>query len=199
MQIYERKHMRKTILTITTIAVAGFGMPATSRAGDGEWATAGKVLAGLFAAKVIHDVARRPVVRRTSSTVCTTTPTVYQTPVVYRQPVVYQQQQPVVYHQQPVVYQQQQPVVYQQAPRQVIQAQPTVVYQQPAVVYQQPVYVAPPAVIYTTTCAPTTTYYTSRPSFTRLGFGSSFGHRSHRSHHRGHGHHRSSGFSLFFR
>ena len=163
--------MQKTLLFTTALALF-MASPPSARAGDGEWATAGKVLTGLFAAKVIHDVVARPRVQRYSSgTVCTSQPGT----VLIQQPsaVVYQQAPTVIYQQQPtVIYQQsapvpvaqpqvvqQQPQVIQQQPQVVQQQQPQVIVQQPQpVYYQQPVIVQQPQVIYTTapTCVTTT-------------------------------------------
>ena len=52
--------MKKVILTMTVLTVAAAGVQ-TARAGDREWAVAGKVLTGLVAASVItHAVAAPP-------------------------------------------------------------------------------------------------------------------------------------------
>jgi len=207
--------MKKLLLTLTAF---GFLSTPSAKAGDGEWATAGKVLTGIFAAKVIHDLARprhRQYTRTT--TVYTSQPTT----------VVYQQSPTVVYTQQPtVVYQQPQttviqnppvavrtpvrttvPQVIQQTPQrqviqqpQVVQQQPQVIYQQqpqqvvyqqqPVVIQQPPVIVQQPRVVYAT--SPGVCYPTSRfghRSYSRSGFG-----------HRHGGHHRhGSFFSLTFR
>lgn len=218
--------MQKTILALTAFGLVAGSTPKAT-AGDSEWATAGKVLTGLFAAKVIHDIARpRTYTRTTTTTVCTTPSTVvYQQPaVVYQQPatVIYQQPQPTVVYTQPTqviqqpVQVQQQPVQVQQPPVQVqqqqapvrqvqpkvIQQQPVVV-QQPQVVVQQPPVVIqqPPRVIYTTAPATVCSPFTTTTTFVRrsplVGFG--FGHHRHGWGRRHHPFNRGSHVSFVFR
>ncbi len=65
--------MKKTILTATAIITLAAASLQSARAGDREWATAGKVLTGFVAATVLtHAVAAEPS--------CTTTYTYYSAP-----------------------------------------------------------------------------------------------------------------------
>jgi hypothetical protein len=206
--------MKKTILLLTALGM--LSQTPTARAGDREWATAGKVLTGLFAAKVLHDAVSGPRHhhRVATATVCTTQPgtVLVQQPatIVYQQPptVIYQTSPAVVYQPQPtVIYQQssavpvatttvpqaaqptqmQSPQVVPQQP-QVVQQVPQVMVQQPQpVIIQQPVVVQQPQVIYGTAPGCVTT--------TRF-----FGHRpfgwSHGSYRHGHPRHFRSGSSF---
>jgi len=53
--------MKKTMIVLTALTLAGASLQ-TARAGDREWAVAGKVLTGLVAASVLtHAVAAEPV------------------------------------------------------------------------------------------------------------------------------------------
>jgi hypothetical protein len=106
------KTMTKSmILSVTAAAVLGAGMPSAS-AGDCEWATAGKILTGVFAGTVLARALCPPPCPTYATTVYTTPTVVYQAPAV-AQPaptVVYQtsavvQPAPVVVYQAPVVYQ----------------------------------------------------------------------------------------------
>jgi len=117
--------MKLTLAILVAGAFVSAGVPGAS-AGDREWATAGKVLTGLFAAKVIHDIAQpRPVVFQAAPPVYYYQPA----PVVVAQPQVIYVQQPA-----PVVVAQPQ-IIYVQSPQQVV------VQQQPVQVQPAPVYV----------------------------------------------------------
>lgn len=138
------KTARSIILGLTTLAIAGAGLPSAS-AGDREWATAGKILTGVFAASVLSRALDPEPVYYPAPTYYTV-PTVvaapppppptivYQQSVVYQQPVVSQPTQVVV--QQPVVIQQPAPVVVQPAPVYYVQPAPVVVRPAPVVVYR---------------------------------------------------------------
>ena len=116
--------MKLTFALLAASALLSAGIPQAS-AGDREWATAGKVLTGLFAAKVIHDIAQpRHVVVRSQPPVYYYQPA----PVVVAQPHVIYVQQPVTPQPQIIYVQPQQVVVQQQA----IQVQPAPVYVQTA-------------------------------------------------------------------
>ncbi len=120
----------KKLLALTTAVGLGAASLQTATAGDREWATAGKVLTGVFAASVISRAIEPP-------------------PVVYAAPPVYVQAAPVVQTVQVVqtapMVQAAPTVVYQQP---VYYAPPPVVYVQPAPIYvaPRPVYFAPPPV-----------------------------------------------------
>ena len=119
--------MRSMIGAVTAIAVAGAGWT-TAQAGDREWATAGKVLTGVFAASVLSRVlnpAPVPVV----------TTTYYQAPAVIAPPLVCSA---------PPVCVQPAPVYAQPAP---VYVQPTPVYVQPAPVFVQTVPLMPYQVV----------------------------------------------------
>ncbi len=111
--------MKKTILTVATLALVAAGVQ-NARAGDREWAVAGKVLTGVVAASVItHALAPRPVYS-------------YSYAPAYSYP--------------PPAPQ----IVYQAPPAPVYVAPPAPVYvapPRPVIVYRQPVYVAPAPVI----------------------------------------------------
>lgn len=53
MSVNERQIMKKLILGMTVLAVAAAGLQ-TARAGDREWAVAGKILTGLVVASAIN-------------------------------------------------------------------------------------------------------------------------------------------------
>ena len=53
MSVNERQNMKKLILGMTILAVAAAGLQ-TARAGDREWAVAGKILTGLAVASAIN-------------------------------------------------------------------------------------------------------------------------------------------------
>src|SRR5688500_14744261 len=108
--------MKRALMTITTLAVIGASAP-RPQACDREWATAGKVMAGVGAGLLIARAFEPEPV------------------VVYNPPPVYVNPAPVVYQPAPVVYQPA-PVVVQQPVQQVISqpAPQTVVYTQPVVV-----------------------------------------------------------------
>lgn len=151
--------MKKMILAITTLALAGASVQ-NAAAGDREWATAGKVLTGILAAKVVTQAFQPP-------------------PVYTYQPApVYSYQTSAVYGPAPTVVAAA-PTV---APAPVVQTtvvQPagTVVYQTAAPVY----YESAPVVVYRPAyCAPAPYYY--GPSVS-IGFG--FGGSRYGSHHRG--------------
>ncbi len=106
--------MKPTLALLLAGAFAAATVQSAS-AGDKEWATAGKVLTGLFAAKVIHDIAQpRPVVVMQSASVY-----VQPAPVVVAQPQIITVPAPVVVQPQQVT------------------VQPQIVYVQPAPVYVQ--------------------------------------------------------------
>ncbi len=123
--------MKKLIVLASAFAITVSTFSSKAHAGDREWATAGKILTGVFAGSVLtraFDPA--PVATYHHTTTVYTAPAMASTPV-------YVQQVPVVMQQQPQV-------IYQPAP----------VYVQPA-----PVYVQQPTVIYQP--APVVTYYHS--------------------------------------
>ncbi|HTI72400.1 MAG TPA: hypothetical protein VMF06_20670 [Candidatus Limnocylindria bacterium] len=124
--------MKMTVIAgVTAVSLMAASSMSVAQAGQGEWATAGKVLTGVFAAGVLAR-ALEP---------APTTAVVYQTPP------------PVVYQPAPVY----QPV-YQPAPQVVYQAPPQVVYQAPPpVVYYSapaPVYYPAPVVVVRSGCYP---------------------------------------------
>ena len=134
--VMKGKIMKKIIAALTALTLASAGAH-NAAAGDREWATAGKVLTGLLAAKVISQ-AFEPAPVYSQTTVYTTTPVVVAQPPPPVQTVVVQQPAATVYYQTPV-YVQPAPVVFYQAPACV----PTA-----SVVYQTaPVYYAPPPVV----------------------------------------------------
>lgn len=149
----EQKIMKRALITLTTLAVMGTSVPRL-QAGDQEWATAGKVMAGVGAGLLLAKAFEPAPVQVYSP------PPVYvePVPVVYQQApvVVHHPAQPLVQHvvvQQPrttvvytqaaraIVYQPA-PVVYQPAP--VLYAPAPVIYHPAPVYYGRPVYVAPP-------------------------------------------------------
>jgi hypothetical protein len=136
---------------MTTLALLGATAP-HARAGDREWAVAGKVMAGVGAGLLLSQAL-------TPAPVYAAIPVyVAPAPVVVQQPaqiVVQQPFQTVTTVYQPVVIQQ--PVVVQSAP---------VIYQPAPVVYPAPVYVRP-------VCA---------PPVIRVGFSLGHGHRHHHRH-----------------
>jgi hypothetical protein len=161
-------------MTVTTLALLGASVPRVE-AGDKEWATAGKVMAGVGAGLLLAKAFEPEPVR------------VYSPPPVYVQPapVIVSQPAPVVVQQPQVIVQQpQQTVVYTQPVVQRVIVQQPVVYQPAPVIYQPaPVVYAPAPVVY---AAPV---YVGRPHYRpHVGFHISFGgghhHRHH--HHRGH-------------
>ena len=124
--------MKKLILAITTVAIAGASVPSASAGGCSNgcgWSTAGQVLAGVTAGVVIGSaLAPRPAYY------------VAPAPVAYPAPG-YGYTYSYVAPAPPTV-------VYAPPPRVVYAAPAPVVYAAPApvVVYRQSVYVAPPAV-----------------------------------------------------
>ena len=74
--------MKKTLVILVTGTLLAGPMVGEAKAGDREWAIAGKVLAGLL----VLDAVAEP---------CHHAPVVYAPPVVYRQPVVYRR--PIIY------------------------------------------------------------------------------------------------------
>lgn len=146
----------------TTLAVLGASLPRVE-AGDKEWATAGKVMAGVGAGLLLAKA--------------------FEPQPVYTPPPVYVQPAPVVYQPAPVVLHQPAPVVLDQPVQQVIvPPQPTVVHTQPVVVHQPVVYQYAPApvvyhpapVVYAPPVCPPVRYYRApRPV---VGFHFSIGH-----------------------
>jgi len=91
--------MKRILVTLVMGTLLAGPMVGEAKAGDREWAVAGKVLAGLLVLDAIAEPCHRtPVVYA---------PPVYHRPVVYRPPVVYRR--PVVYR-PPVVYRR--PIIY---------------------------------------------------------------------------------------
>lgn len=128
--------MKKIMVTVLTGTLLASAMQPV-RAGDREWATAGKVLTGVFAASVVARAFEPVPVYRTEVVYTQPAPVVYSAPppqVVYQAPTV--PPAPVAYAQPAMVQQQ---VVYVQ--------QPQVVYVQPAPVYYRPVCVAPVPIV----------------------------------------------------
>lgn len=126
--------MKKLAIVLTALALTAATAP-RAQAGDKEWATAGKILTGVFAGSVLTRALDNHHVHTHHTTTVYTSPAAYSTPV-------YVQQAPVVY--QPA------PVVVQAAP---VYVQPAPVYYQPAPVYYQPApqviyHHAPPVVTY---------------------------------------------------
>lgn len=100
--------MKKLILAFTTLAVAGATLP-NAQAGDREWATAGKILTGVFAGSVLTrafesaPVYTYQTATYVTPTVCDPVPVYVQPAPVYAQPApVYVQPAPVVVYPQPV-------------------------------------------------------------------------------------------------
>jgi hypothetical protein len=93
-QLKTEKHMKKIILGLMTATLVGTGAQ-TASAHDG-WSTAGKVLTGLFAARVVADIVAPPPVVYQTTTYYTAPPAVAYAPapcppapaVVYTQPAV---------------------------------------------------------------------------------------------------------------
>ena len=108
--------MKKTLLSFTALTLVGVSTP-TASAGDKEWATAGKVLTGIFAAKVITR-ALEPAPVYT-----------YQAPVYYVTPTVVAQPAPAVQF------------VPQQVP---VSSTPVLVYPQPVYVQSAPMVLVQP-------------------------------------------------------
>ena len=137
--VRERTDMSAKIITATTVLALGLGafVPGV-RAGDREWAVAGKVLTGLAAASVVARVL--------DPAPCAAT-----TAVVYQQPAVYVAPPPVVYA-APVVapapVAPPAPVYYAPAPAPVYYAPAPVVYAAPAPVYVAPAPVYIPAPVF---------------------------------------------------
>ena len=104
-----------------------------AQAGDREWATAGKVLTGLFAASVLSDAISGPQYTTTSTSTFYSSPSYSQGPVVVQQPT-YVHTQPVVVHQAPVVVHQ--PTVCAPQPVVVHQPAPVVVHHHAPIVRQ---------------------------------------------------------------
>ncbi len=151
--VNERPIMKKLTLLLTTLALTAASAQNTY-AGDKEWATAGKILTGVFAGSVLTR-ALEPAHTRTYHT----TTTYYSAPAVVNAPVYVQPQ--VVYAQPAPVYVQSVPVYVQSAP----------VYVQSVPVYVQPRVICPPTV-------PIITHYHGyRPS--SFGY---HGHYSHHRH-----------------
>ncbi len=121
--------MKKTILTILTVAVAGMSLQ-NATAGDREWATAGKILTGVVAGTVIaRALAPQPtyVYAPAPTYVYQPAPTyVYAPPPPAPAPVMVMPAR-VVYAAPPMVYAPA-PVVCMPAPRVVYAAPPMVVY-----------------------------------------------------------------------
>jgi hypothetical protein len=113
--------MKKLTLLLTALALTAASAP-DARAGDKEWATAGKILTGVFAGSVLTralDPAPAHVYHTT--TVYHPAPAVVSTPVYVQPQVVYARPAPVVV--------QTAPVVVHAAP---VCVQPRVIYVQPA-------------------------------------------------------------------
>ena len=121
MSVNERQTMKKIILGMTVLAVAAAGLQ-TTRAGDREWAVAGKILTGLFVASAINhaiaDEQRCAPVYYSEPAPCRSYSYSYCPPpaprVVYQQPV-YCAPAPVVVYRAPVYYAPA-PVCYAPAP-----------------------------------------------------------------------------------
>ncbi|MGZ8938644.1 MAG: hypothetical protein ACXW32_05475 [Limisphaerales bacterium] len=168
--------MKRALITVTTLALLGASVPRVE-AGDKEWATAGKVMAGVGAGLLLAKAFElEPVyVER-----------VYSPPPVYVNPA------PVVYQHAPVVvHQPVQQVVVQQPRTTVVYTQPaqTVVVQQPVVYQPAPVIYAPAPVVY----APAPVIYHPAPVY----YGRPVYHGPrHHYHHHGHHHRPSFGFHI---
>jgi hypothetical protein len=91
----KKQNMKRTIAALTLLAVTAAGVQ-TASAGDREWATAGKVLTGLFAASVVARALEPAPVYQTATYYA---PPVYVTPPAQ----VYVQPAPVVVALPPVV------------------------------------------------------------------------------------------------
>jgi hypothetical protein len=130
--------MKKALMTVTAAALVSATAPGL-HAGDREWATAGKVLAGVGAGLLLTRALQPEPVYAAPPVYVNPAPVVVHQPatVIYQAPpvqqVVVQQQVQYVPAPQPVVVQQ--PVYVQPAP--------TVIYQPAPVVYAAPVYVRP--------------------------------------------------------
>lgn len=138
--------MKKVILTVLTVAIAGAALQ-PAYAGDREWATAGKILTGVAVGAVIakaltpepeYVYAPAPTYVYTPAPAYTYAPPP-PAPVVYVPAPVVVAPAPVVYAPAPVVY----------APAPVVYAPPQVVYvaPPPRVVYRPPMFVHRPAAV----------------------------------------------------
>ncbi|MGC8885537.1 MAG: hypothetical protein ACP5MG_00060 [Verrucomicrobiia bacterium] len=130
--------MKKLIAVVTAIGILGATSTFPVKAGDREWATAGKIMTGVVAGIALANLLAPeppPVVYTSSSTVYVPQP---QTTVVVPQTVT-----TVVTQQQVVV--QSAPVAVQTQPAVVVQSTPVVVQTVPVV--PAPVVVAPPPVV----------------------------------------------------
>jgi hypothetical protein len=142
--------MKKALIAITALAITA-ASASNTRAHDGGWSTAGKVLTGVGAGLLISQALEPHPVYIGAPVYVAPTPVVVQQPatVVVQQPVQQVISQPVqtVQTVQPVqTVQQVQPVQTVQPAPVVVQQQPVTVVQQPVV--QQPVIVQQPAVVY---------------------------------------------------
>ena len=104
--------MKKMLVVVLLGAMILGSMGGQAKAGDREWAVAGKVLTGLMVLNAITTACP-------TTTVVYEQPTCYAPPVVYRRPVVYV---PRILYRQPVVYRRPvyRPPVYHQPPRPVV-------------------------------------------------------------------------------
>jgi hypothetical protein len=148
---------KKMILGVAAAAILNAGTPSVN-AGDCEWATAGKILTGVFAGTVLARALEPAPCPAYTTTVYPAPTVVYQTPVAT-------QPAPNVVYQTPVVAQASPTVVYQTAA--VVQPATVVVYPTP-VAYPPPVVVRPAPVI----------------SF-GIGFGPRYPYRPYSHHHHG--------------
>ena len=124
--------MKRLTALVTTLAL-GFALTQSAQAGDREWATAGKILTGVFAGSVLtRALEPAPVYTYQSTTTYYTAPAVVSTPV---------------YVQQPQVIVQPAPVVVQQPAQVVVQTTPVYVQPAPVMVQTWPVYVRPSPVV----------------------------------------------------
>lgn len=123
------KHMKKLVLVAAVVALAAAQVQ-TAKAGDREWATAGKILTGVavgaVVASAINANASYSVTYSSAPAYCPPPAPVIVAPA------------PVVYCPPPVVY----------APPRVVYAPAPAYCPPPVVVYRAPVYCPPPRVVY---------------------------------------------------
>ena len=104
---------RTMIGAVTAVALVGAGLP-TTQAGDREWATAGKILTGVFAASVLSRVLD-PAPHHVETTTYYQAPAIVAPPLVCSAPPVYVQAAP-IYVQPAPIYVQPFPVYVQTVP-----------------------------------------------------------------------------------
>jgi hypothetical protein len=113
---FPKFQLRSGMLALMAAAVFAVGTP-DSKAGDREWATAGKVLTGVVAGSLLLRALEPSHCRTVTTTYYETPPTVvYQQPVMVQSAPVVVQQAPVFVQSAPVVYVQPAPIYVRPAP-----------------------------------------------------------------------------------